>query len=80
MPSSMPSWSASATGWIPAARALVAFWQAWNRESGVAEAWPAFAAALPALRAHAVRWVGQLQEAGELASKLVQFCELKLEC
>ena len=63
-----------------AARALAAFWQAWNRESGVAEAWPAFAAALPALRAHAGRWVGQLQEAGELASKLVQFCELKIEC
>ena len=60
-------------------RALVDFWRAWNREQGVAEAWPAFEAALPALAGHAGPWVARLEEAGELASKLVQFCKLKIE-
>lgn len=63
-----------------AADAFAAFWRAWNRETGVAEAWPAFQAALPTLRGHAGPWVAQLQEAGELASKLVKFCGLKIEC
>ena len=59
--------------------ALADFWHAWNREQGVAEAWPAFEAALPALSEHAERWAAQLEAAGELASKLVQFCKLKIE-
>ena len=60
-------------------RALADFWRAWNREQGVAEAWPAFEAALPALAKHAGPWAAHLEEAGELASKLVQFCKLKIE-
>ena len=40
---------------------------------------PAFEAALPALSEHAERWAAQLEAAGELASKLVQFCKLKIE-
>lgn len=59
--------------------ALADFWHAWNREQGVAEAWPAFEAALPALSEHVERWAAQLEAAGELASKLVQFCKLKIE-
>ncbi|WP_363323688.1 elongation factor P maturation arginine rhamnosyltransferase EarP [Zoogloea sp.] len=60
-------------------RALADFWHAWNRGQGAAEAWPAFEAALPALAEHGERWVERLEAAGELASKLVQFCELKIE-
>lgn len=59
--------------------ALADFWHAWNRERGVADAWPAFEAALPALTGHGERWMTQLEAAGELASKLVQFCKLKIE-
>jgi uncharacterized repeat protein (TIGR03837 family) len=59
--------------------ALADFWHAWNREQGVADAWPAFEAALPTLSEHAERWAVRLEAAGELASKLVQFCKLKIE-
>jgi len=59
--------------------ALSDFWYAWNREQGVAEAWPAFEAALPALSGHAGRWAAHLETVGELASRLVQFCKLKIE-
>lgn len=61
------------------ARALIDFWLAWNRGEGVAAAWPAFRAALPVLAAHGVEWSSRLQEGGDLASRLVQFCKLKLE-
>lgn len=60
-------------------RALADFWHAWNHGQGAAEAWPAFEAALPALAEHGERWAERLEAAGELASKLVQFCELKIE-
>lgn len=59
--------------------ALSDFWLAWNKEEGAAAAWPAFRAALPALKAHAAAWAGQLLAGGDLAARLVQFCKLKLE-
>ena len=63
------------------AKALTDFWLAWNKGEGAAAAvWPAFSAALPALRAHAVAWGEQLLvQGGDLAARLVQFCKLKLE-
>ncbi|RTL28256.1 MAG: elongation factor P maturation arginine rhamnosyltransferase EarP [Rhodocyclaceae bacterium] len=61
------------------AGALSDFWLAWNRGEGVAAAWPAFRAALPALKTHAKAWSAHLQEGGDLAARLVKFCKLKLE-
>jgi uncharacterized repeat protein (TIGR03837 family) len=57
-----------------AAQALTDFWLAWNEERGLAETWPAFAAALPELDAHAVRWCGELAAQRDLASGLTEFC------
>lgn len=61
------------------ARAVADFWLAWNCGEGVGTAWPAFRAALPALRGHAAAWAVRLQDGGDLAARLVQFCKLKLE-
>ncbi|WP_374246305.1 elongation factor P maturation arginine rhamnosyltransferase EarP [Zoogloea sp.] len=58
-----------------AARQLTDFWQAWNRGQGVAQAWPAFREALPALARHGKAWSASLMEAGDLARNLVQFCK-----
>ncbi len=63
----------------PAARALARFWHAWNRQHGVAAAWPAFRAALPALAGHGPEWSATLQAAGDLAGNLVQFCKVEIE-
>lgn len=56
------------------AKALAAFWLAWNGGGSVAAAWPAFAAALPALDAQARNWTGRLAAGGELVDQLRQFC------
>ncbi|MCK6408455.1 MAG: elongation factor P maturation arginine rhamnosyltransferase EarP [Thauera sp.] len=62
----------------PAAQALAGFWRAWNAcahdADGVAAAWPAFAAALPALSAHAQHWCTQQAARADLATTLTEFC------
>jgi uncharacterized repeat protein (TIGR03837 family) len=57
-----------------------AFWRAWNDgdAAGTAAAWPAFAAAAPALAAHNARWVERLATLPDLASSLVEFCRNRL--
>jgi len=57
-----------------------AFWQAWNsgHPEAVAAAWPAFRAALPALRAHARSRAAALARQMDLAKALVTFCENRL--
>ena len=67
------------------AGALTALWEAWNRPSEVVEgqparpavsgAWPAFAARLPALEAHAQQWSRQLAAQRGLAEELVDFVD-----
>ena len=55
--------------------ALRPMFRAWNAgapDEGVDSAWRAFAAAQPALEAHAKRWAGQLATLPELASGLVK--------
>jgi uncharacterized repeat protein (TIGR03837 family) len=41
----------------------------------VAQAWPAFAARLPALEAHAAQWATGLARQRDLAAQLVDFCD-----
>lgn len=60
-----------------AAQAQGAFWQAWNGVGGVdalATAWPAFAAALPAVRPHALAWSARQAEQSDLCARLIEFC------
>ena len=63
-----------------AAQALRTFWAAWNagrdpRDDGhrLVAAWPAFAAALPALQDHARHWCSALAAQEDLATRLVKF-------
>ncbi|GAA3529441.1 elongation factor P maturation arginine rhamnosyltransferase EarP [Zobellella aerophila] len=56
------------------ARALYDFWQAWDRETGVAAAWPAFIAHYDALMRHAEDWIERQKKVGDLATNLVRFC------
>ena len=54
--------------------ALLAMWHAWNGMGGeAAAAWPAFVAALPGLKAHALRWSADLAQQTDLATQLVKF-------
>lgn len=46
---------------------------AWNGDPAVSMDWPALLEALPALRAHAECWAGQLSSQRELARSLVEF-------
>lgn len=65
-----------------AARALRHFWRAWNGVGGAPTldlAWPEFAAALPALRAHAQVWAEGLEARPDLAAQLVQFCKQQVK-
>jgi len=57
-----------------AAQALRSFWLAWNEECGLAAAWPAFAAALPTLATHAMRWCDELAVQPDLSTSLTRFC------
>ena len=65
---------------LPAAEAdaLARFWRAWNGyasdRSSLAEAWPAFAAAVPALELHARRWCDAQAALPDLATALDAFC------
>ena len=45
---------------------------------GVARSWPELADALPALRAHARQWAGELAEYPDLATQLVGFARSRL--
>ncbi|MDP1957838.1 MAG: elongation factor P maturation arginine rhamnosyltransferase EarP, partial [Rhodocyclaceae bacterium] len=64
------------------ATATRVFWQAWNGQGDsaarIANNWPAFRAAMPALAAHAPRWARQIAAHGDLATNLVKFCQSKL--
>jgi len=61
-------------------RARRAFWQAWNagQPDATGAAWPAFRAALPALRVHALARATGLARQTDLAKGLVTFCENRL--
>lgn len=63
-----------------AATALRAFWQAWNGFGSVAETWPGFAAALPALRRHGERWAQHLGARPDLATELVKLENDAVKC
>jgi len=63
----------------PAAGALTRFWHAWNGDGKVAEAWPDFRAALPALQAHGQPWAATIALPGNLAENLAQFCLSRLK-
>jgi uncharacterized repeat protein (TIGR03837 family) len=53
---------------------------AWNRQQGdLAGAWADLRSNLPVITAHAVTWVGRLQENGDLALNLAKFCQDRLE-
>lgn len=61
-----------------AASATHTFWQAWNGHGDIAATWPAFAAALPTLTAHAPGWAHRIAAHGDLATNLVKFCSTRL--
>lgn len=61
-----------------AAEAVTAFWNAWSRGEGMADAWPAFWTQQMALAGHAEAWAASLRNNGDLAGKLVQFCSDKI--
>ncbi|MBI4987999.1 MAG: elongation factor P maturation arginine rhamnosyltransferase EarP [Rhodocyclales bacterium] len=60
------------------ARAVAAFWGAWSRGEGMAEAWPAFWAQRTVLAQHAEAWSATLRDNGDLAARLAQFCSDQL--
>src|SRR5438105_8672279 len=63
-----------------AAEAVNRFWLGFNgdQHDAAALAWPTFRAALPALSAHGIEWVGRLRKLPDLASELVEFCRDRL--
>ena len=63
-----------------AAEAVNRFWLGFDgdQHDAAALAWPTFRAALPALSAHGIEWVGRLRKLPELASELVEFCRDRL--
>ncbi|MEW6165984.1 MAG: elongation factor P maturation arginine rhamnosyltransferase EarP [Pseudomonadota bacterium] len=60
----------------PGGTAARAFFHAWNGAGALD--WPAFAAVLPALAAHAPGWARQIALPGDLAGNLVRFCSERL--
>lgn len=54
------------------------FFLAWNTGRDVGKAWPAFAAELEAMQWHQQQWSEHLQNQGDLAAKLVNFCDQRL--
>ena len=65
---------------VASAQALRAFTIAFNDGDarGVVETWPSLRDALPALRAHAVRWAASLARQDDLATRLVAYIRSKL--
>ena len=61
------------------AHAVTTFWRAWNGRGGTAEAWPAFACALPELEEHARRWCATLAARPSLVTTLWQFVDTSLK-
>ena len=57
-----------------AAAALVAFWQAWNREQGTAGTWADFLAWREVLERHAGAWEARMTALGDVAENLMLFC------
>lgn len=55
------------------ARTARRMFEAWNGVREIESAWPAFAASLPELAAHAAAWESRLVGLGSLASNLVSF-------
>lgn len=55
------------------------FSHAWNRGGEAGALWPAWRAAMPALAQHARAWCERLGGQPDLASKLLIFCQKKLE-
>lgn len=55
--------------------AFTGLWTAWNRHEGLAEAWPAFSARLPAFAAHTESWTESLAARPDLASQLADFAD-----
>lgn len=53
--------------------AVTAFWRAWNGHGNTAEAWPAFAQALPELEKHTRGWCDALSARTNLVKTLWQF-------
>lgn len=45
---------------LPASEAMQGLWQAWNRESGAGQAWPAFITMRGEIESHAQHWAQQL--------------------
>ena len=64
----------------PVAGAYAAVFDAWNAQAaGCGAGWAALREALGPLAAHAGAWAERLQAQGDLAAKLAEFCELRLQ-
>lgn len=59
--------------------ALVAAQHAFNRHRGLAEHWDAFIASTPMLTRHGWQWADRQLVGGDLATRLVHFCENRLQ-
>ena len=57
---------------------LADFWRAWNGQGDPGVAWPAFAAALPSLNAHAQQWAVAQSGLPDLTANLVRFSQKPL--
>ena len=62
-----------------AARAMAAFWRAWNGRGDMATAWPAFARVLPELEKHAQNWCTSLSARPSLVTALWRFVDSSLK-
>jgi uncharacterized repeat protein (TIGR03837 family) len=61
-----------------AAAAVVDFWRSWNGFGDPAATWPAFRAALPALKDRAAPWATGIARHGDLAKNLAEFCKERI--
>jgi uncharacterized repeat protein (TIGR03837 family) len=66
---------------LPAAagQAMRQLCQAFNRDEDVSALWPAFAGSLPELAQHARDWPQIALKNGDLVTRLVQFCENRIQ-
>jgi uncharacterized repeat protein (TIGR03837 family) len=62
-----------------AGRAMRQLCLAFNRDEDVGALWPAFAASLPELAQHARTWPQIALKNGDLVTRLVQFCENRIQ-
>ena len=61
-----------------AARRLFEAWNGYPGAERITDAWESWLAALPELRAHAIRWEKALSRHQDLCARLVQFCRSRL--